>query len=176
VKDLGGGDLRDILAGVDAVVKAAPVDPQRIGIVGGSYGGFMTMWAVTQTTRFRAAVAIAGISNWQSYWGQNGIPAWMLPYFGATVYDDPAVYAKSSPINFIKQVATPTLILVGEGDIECPPPQSYEFWRGLRSGGVKTELIVYAGEGHGLAKPENRRHEMWRTWDWFHAHLGAGAP
>ena len=176
VKDLGGGDLRDILAGVDEVVKAAPVDPQRLGLTGGSYGGFMTMWAVTQTRRIRAAVAVAGISNWQSYWGQNGIPAWMLPYFGATVYDDPAVYAKSSPITFIKNVATPTLILVGEGDIECPPPQSYEFWRALRTLGVKTELVVYAGEGHGLAKPENRKDEMRRTWDWFHAHLGAGAP
>jgi dipeptidyl aminopeptidase/acylaminoacyl peptidase len=173
VKDLGGGDLRDILAGVDEVVRTAPVDGERIGITGGSYGGFMTMWAVTQTRRFRAAVAVAGISNWQSYWGENGIPRWMLPYFGATVYDDPAVYAKSSPINFIKNVATPTLVLVGEGDIECPPPQSYEFWRALRTLGVKSELVVYAGEGHGNAKPENRRDEMRRTWAWFREHLGA---
>lgn len=176
VKDLGGGDLRDILAGVEEVTRTAPVDPERIGVTGVSYGGFMTMWAVTQTRRFRAAVSVAGISNWQSYWGQNGIPAWMLPYFGASVYEDPAVYAKSSPINFIKNVATPTLMLVGEGDIECPPPQSYEFWRGLRAMGVKTELVVYAGEGHGFARPENRQDAMRRTRDWFHAHLGAGAP
>jgi dipeptidyl aminopeptidase/acylaminoacyl peptidase len=173
VKDLGGGDLRDILTGVDEVVKTAPVDGQRLGITGGSYGGFMTMWAVTQTRRFRAAVAVAGISNWQSYWGQNGIPRWMLPYFGATVYDDPALYAKSSPINFIKNVATPTLVLVGEGDIECPPPQSYEFWRALRALGVKSELVVYAGEGHGNSKPENRRDELRRTWAWFRDHLAA---
>jgi dipeptidyl aminopeptidase/acylaminoacyl peptidase len=175
VKDLGGGDLRDILAGIDEVVRTAPVDGQRVGITGGSYGGFMTMWAVTQTPRFRAAVSVAGISNWQSYWGQNGIPRWMLPYFGATVYDDPAVYAKSSPINFIKNVKTPALVLVGEGDIECPPPQSYEFWRALRHLGVKTELVVYAGEGHGNARPENRRDEMRRTWEWFRELLKDGA-
>jgi dipeptidyl aminopeptidase/acylaminoacyl peptidase len=176
VKDLGGGDLRDILAGIDEAVRTAPVDGDRIGITGGSYGGFMTMWAVTQTPRFRAAVAVAGLSNWQSYWGQNGIPGWMLPYFGATVYDDPAVYAKSSPINYVKNAKAPTLVLVGEGDIECPPPQSYEFWRALKTLGVKTELVVYAGEGHGLVKRENRRDELRRTLSWFDEHLNGTSP
>src|SRR5207249_4948364 len=94
VKDFGGGDLRDILAGVDAVTKDNPIDPNRVGIWGWSYGGFMTMWAVTQTNRFRAAVAGAGLANWQSYYGENDIDEWMIPYFGASVYDDPAVYAK----------------------------------------------------------------------------------
>jgi dipeptidyl aminopeptidase/acylaminoacyl peptidase len=175
VKDFGGGDLRDILAGLDEVLKMAPVDPERIGITGGSYGGFMTMWAVTQTKRFRAAVAVAGIANWQSYWGQNGISRWMPFYFGATVYDDPTVYARSAPIEFIKNVVTPTLVIVGEGDIECPPPQSYEFWRALKTlGSAKTELVVYAGEGHHFVKPESVRDEMRRTWAWFHENLGSG--
>src|SRR5262249_52589884 len=116
VKDLGHGDLRDILAGVDAAMQSAPIDPDRIGIYGWSYGGFMAMWAVTQTQRFRAAVAGAGIANWQSYYGQNRIDQWMIPYFGASVYDDPAAYARSSPINFVKQAKTPTLILQGERD------------------------------------------------------------
>ena len=102
-KDFGYGDLRDILAGVDTVVAKYPVDPQRVGITGWSYGGFMTMFAVTQTNRFKAAVSGAGLSNWQSYYGENSIDQWMIPYFGASVYDDPAVYAKSSAINFIKQ-------------------------------------------------------------------------
>jgi dipeptidyl aminopeptidase/acylaminoacyl peptidase len=172
VKDLGGGDLRDVLAGVDEVVKTRPVDDARLGIEGWSYGGFMAMWAVTQTHRFRAAVAGAGISNWQSYYGQNGIARWMLPYFGASVYDDPAVYAKSSAINFIKNARTPTLVLVGERDIECPPPQSFEFWRGLKAQGAKTELVVYAGEGHGLARPENRQDMLRRTAAWFQEQLG----
>ena len=105
VKDFGYGDLRDILAGVDEVVKDAPRRQGRARhLAGWSYGGFMTMWTVTQTDRFRAAVAGAGIANWQSYYGQNGIDQWMIPYFGASVYDDPAIYAKSSPIKFIKQV------------------------------------------------------------------------
>ena len=98
VKDFGGGDLRDILAGVDAAIKKYPIDPARLGVTGWSYGGYMTMWTVTQTNRFHAAVAGAGIANWQSYYGQNLIDQWMIPFFGASVYDDPAVYEKSSPI------------------------------------------------------------------------------
>ena len=131
-KDFGYGDLKDILAGVDTVTSKLPVDPQRVGITGWSYGGFMTMFAVTQTDRFRAAVAGAGISNWQSYYGENSIDQWMIPFFGASVYDDPAVYAKSSAINFIKRVKTPTLVVVGDRDGECPAPQSFEFWHALR--------------------------------------------
>src|SRR5262249_21280594 len=151
VKDFGHGDLRDILTGVDAVLKTAPVDPNRIGIAGWSYGGYMTMWAVTQTTRFRAAIARARIANWPSYYGQNGIDQWLLPYFGASVYDDPAVYARSSPINFIKRVRTPTLILVGERDAECPAPQSREFWHALKTLDVPSQFVIYPGEGHGFA-------------------------
>src|ERR1039457_6988353 len=116
VRDFGHGDLDDILAGVDAVAALGLTDPERVGITGHSYGGFMTMWAVTQTDRFKAAVAGAGISNWQSYYGQNGIDEWMVPFFGASVYDDPAVYARSSPINFIRQVRTPTFSYVGAAD------------------------------------------------------------
>ena len=89
VKDFGYGDLSDILTGVDRVLKSAPIDPDRIGVGGWSYGGYMTMWAVTQTHRFKAAVAGAGIADWQSYYGQNLIDQWMIPYFGASVYDDP---------------------------------------------------------------------------------------
>jgi len=167
VKDFGYGDLRDILKGVDAVAAQYPVDEKRIGVAGWSYGGYMTMWTVTQTNRFRAAVAGAGIANWQSYYGQNAIDQWMLPYFGASVYDDPAVYAKSSPINFIKNVKTPTLVLVGEHDGECPPPQSYEFWHALKTFGVKTEFVIYPGEGHGFRDPEHIRDLMRRTVAWF---------
>src|SRR5207237_4572722 len=115
-KDFGGGDLRDLLTGVDAVEQQYPVDPQRVAIGGWSYGGFMTMWAVTQTQRFRTAIAGAGISNWKSYYGQNAIDQWMIPYFGASVYQSPAVYEKSSPIEFINRVKTPTLVIVGERD------------------------------------------------------------
>jgi dipeptidyl aminopeptidase/acylaminoacyl peptidase len=171
VRDFGGGDLRDILAGVDEAVHTAPIDPERIGITGWSYGGFMTMFAVTQTTRFKAAVAGAGISNWQSYYGQNAIDTWMIPYFGASVYDDPAVYGKMSAINFIKQVKTPTLIVVGDRDGECPAPQSYEFWRALKTLGVKTQMVVYPNEGHSFHTPAHQKDVLLRMIAWFNENL-----
>jgi dipeptidyl aminopeptidase/acylaminoacyl peptidase len=174
VKDLGHGDLRDILRGVDEVVRTHSVDEGRLGITGWSYGGYMTMWAVTQTTRFAAAVAGAGICNWQSYYGQNGIDQWMIPFFGASVYDDPAVYARSSPITFIKRAKTPTLALVGERDVECPVPQSQEFYHALKTLGVTTQMVVYPGEGHMISSPEHRRDVVERTVAWFDRHLGPG--
>jgi dipeptidyl aminopeptidase/acylaminoacyl peptidase len=171
VKDFGGGDLRDILAGVDEAVRSAPIDENRVGVTGWSYGGFMTMWAVTQTNRFHAAVAGAGIANWKSYYGQNSIDQWMLPYFGASVYDDPKVYAQSSPIDYIKNVKTPTLVVVGDRDGECPAPQSYEFWHALRDLGVKTEMVVYPNEGHRFHTPADQRDVLVRMIAWFNENL-----
>jgi len=171
VKDFGAGDLRDILAGVDAAIKKYPVDPARLGVTGWSYGGYMTMWTVTQTSRFRGAVAGAGVGNWQSYYGQNLIDQWMIPFFGASVYDDPAVYEKSSPIHYIKKVKTPTLVIVGERDAECPSSQSYEFWHALKTLGVPTQLIVYPGEGHLFIKPANQADRMDQTVAWFDKYL-----
>ncbi|MFC5742215.1 S9 family peptidase [Dyella tabacisoli] len=170
-KDFGYGDLRDVLAGVDAIEKKLPVDDKRLGLTGWSYGGFMTMFGVTQTQRFRAAVAGAGIANWQSYYGQNLIDQWMTPFFGASVYDDPQVYAKSSAINFIKQVKTPTLVVVGERDAECPAPQSFEFWHALRAQNVPTSLVVYPNEGHRFANPANQRDVLQRALLWFQKYL-----
>jgi dipeptidyl aminopeptidase/acylaminoacyl peptidase len=171
VRDFGYGDWSDILAGVDAVLALAPVDAQRLGLAGWSYGGYMTMWGVTQTDRFRAAVAGAGIANLASYYGENKIDQWMIPFFGASVYDDPEVYARSSPLTFIKNVRTPTLILVGDSDGECPPAQSYEFWHALKTLGVQTELLVYEHEGHHFVKPEHVRDRIWRVTKWFDEHL-----
>ena len=171
VRDFGNGDFKDILAGVDEALKVAPIDPNRLGITGWSYGGYMTMWAVTQTNRFKAAMAGAGIANYQSYYGENLIDQWMIPFFGKSVYDDPEVYAKSSPINFIKKVKTPTLILVGDSDGECPTPQSYEFWHALRTLGVETQFVVYEHEGHLFASPKHQRDVIERTLAWFDAHL-----
>ncbi|BDC49595.1 prolyl oligopeptidase [Bryobacterales bacterium F-183] len=170
-RDLGFGDLRDIQRGVDEVLKVAPVDPERIGLGGWSYGGYMAMMAATQTTRFKAIVAGAGISNLQSYAGQNHITKWMFDYFGATVYNDPESHRKSSPMTYIRNAKTPVLILVGERDGECPPPQSYEFWNGLKAMGVKTQLVVYPGEGHGIRNPANVRDMNQRVDEWFRVHL-----
>ncbi|PYT47980.1 MAG: S9 family peptidase [Acidobacteria bacterium] len=171
VRDFGYGDFRDILAGVEEALRAAPIDPNRLGLTGWSYGGFMTMWGVTQTNRFKAAMAGAGIANYQSYYGQNKIDQWMIPFFGKSVYDDPEVYAKSSPITFTKNVKTPTLVIVGDSDGECPTPQSYEFWHALKTLGVETQLVVYEHEGHHFAKPADQRDRARRTVAWFDAHL-----
>jgi dipeptidyl aminopeptidase/acylaminoacyl peptidase len=172
-KDFGYGDLRDIVAGVDTVLKSYPIDANRVGLTGWSYGGFMTMFAVTQTHRFRAAVAGAGISDWLSYYGENSIDMWMTPYFGASVYDDPGVYAKSSAITFIKQAKTPTLVVVGDRDGECPAPQSFEFWHALRDQHVPTRLVVYPNEGHGFTDPMHNRDVLIRTADWFARYMPA---
>ncbi len=171
VRDFGYGDFRDILAGVEEALRAAPIDPNRLGLTGWSYGGYMTMWGVTQTDRFKAAMAGAGIANYQSYYGQNKIDQWMIPFFGKSVYDDPEVYAKSSPITFTKNVKTPTLVIVGDSDGECPTPQSYEFWHALKTLGVETQLVVYEHEGHHFAKPADQRDRARRTVAWFDAHL-----
>lgn len=170
-RDMGYGDLRDILAGVDAVAKTHPVDPDRVGITGWSYGGFMTMFAITQTHRFKAAVAGAGISDWKSYYGENSIDKWMIPFFGASVYDDPAAYAKSSAINYIKNAKTPTLIVVGDRDGECPAPQSFEMWHALRYYHVPSELVVYPDEGHGFHKDSDRINVLERALGWFNKYM-----
>ncbi len=170
-RDFGGGDLRDIEAGITAIEKTAPVDDARLGIMGHSYGGLMTMWTVTQSHRFKAAVAGAGISNWSSYYGENGIDQWMIPFFGASFYDDPAIYDKLSPIRYIKNATTPTFIYVGERDVECPAPQSQEFWHGLKAVGVPTSLVIYEGEGHGIRAPEHTKDLTTRTLAWFDKYL-----
>jgi dipeptidyl aminopeptidase/acylaminoacyl peptidase len=171
VRDFGYGDLRDILAGLEEAGKVAPIDPNRLGVTGWSYGGYMSMFAVTQTHRFKAAMAGAGIANYQSYYGQNKIDQWMIPFFGKSVYDEPEIYARSSPITFIKKVKTPTLVIVGDSDAECPTPQSYEFWHALKTLGVETQLVVYEHEGHMFVKPEHKRDRIRRTVAWFDAHL-----
>ncbi len=171
VRDFGHGDLRDIMAGIDAAAKAAPIDTARLGLTGGSYGGFMSMWAVTQTDRFKAVVAAAGISDWLSYYGENGIDAWMIPYFGKSAYDDPAVYAASSAINYIHNVKTPTFAYVGERDIECPAPQTQEFWHAMKAMNVPTSVMIYPGEGHGLRDPQHLADAEERTLAWFDKYL-----
>ncbi|MCL6486999.1 MAG: prolyl oligopeptidase family serine peptidase, partial [Janthinobacterium lividum] len=119
----------------------------------------------------KAAVAGAGVSNWISYYGQNGINQWMMPFFGASAYDNPAVYRQASPIESIKAAKTPTLIYVGERDVETPAAQSLEFWHGLRAMGVPSSLVIYEGEGHSLRKIEHQRDLQQRTVGWFERYL-----
>lgn len=171
VKNIGHGDLPDLLDGIDAAERAAPIDDHRLGIGGWSYGGYMAMFAPTQTNRFRAAYAVAGISDWLSYYGQTGITGWMIPFFGASAYDDPAIYARSSPLTFIKQSHTPTALFVGQRDIECPPPQTVGLWHALRYFRVPTNAVVYAGEGHHFHDPVHVADLSRRILGWFDTYL-----
>jgi dipeptidyl aminopeptidase/acylaminoacyl peptidase len=116
-------------------------------------------------------VAAAGISDWLSYYGENGIDAWMIPYFGKSAYDDPAVYGASSAINYMHNVTTPTFAYVGEHDIECPAPQTQEFWHAMKAMNVPTSIMIYPGEGHGLRDPVHLADAEQRTLAWFDKYL-----
>lgn len=166
-RDWGFGDLRDITTGVDTLIARLPVDSSRVGILGWSYGGSMAMMAITQTNKFKAAVAGAGAADWLSYYGQNRIDKWMGSYFGASPYDDAAAYQKVSAMTYIKEAKTPTLVLVGERDGEAPSPQSFQFWHALKELGVPTQLVVYADEGHSFEKLEDMIDVSVRTIEWF---------
>ena len=117
-------------------------------------------------------MAGAGLSDWRSYYGQNDIDEWMIPFFGASVYDDPAVYDKSDPIRFLKNVKTPTLILVGDSDGEVPMPQSIEWYHALQAMKVPTEMVVYAHEGHVFYRPADARDYTLRMLRWFEDWFG----
>ena len=125
----------------------------------------------TSVRRSVCEVAGAGIANWQSYYGENDLDQWMIPFFGASVYDDPWIYERSSPITFIKNAKTPTLVVVGDRDGEVPSPQSFEFWHALKTLGVKTKLVVYPNEGHRISNPEHRRDIARRLVTWFDANM-----
>ena len=174
-RDFGGGDLRDILAGIDAVEKIAPVDDGRLAMMGGSYGGFMAMWTNTQTNRFKAIVAGAGLSNWISYYGTNGISTWMVPFFGKPLYEDFAAYERPSAILQITKAKTPTFIYVGERDIEVPPTQSIEYWHALKDLGVPVSLVIYPDEGHGIRGAEHSLDLNKRIIAWYDRYLGGGS-
>lgn len=172
-RDFGGGDLRDILTGIDAVEKVAPIDDARLGLTGCSYGGFMAMWANTQTNRFKAIFAGAGLSNWISYYGTNGISTWMMPFFGKSAYDDPKIYEDASAVYHVKKARTPTFIYVGERDIEVPPTQSVEWWNALKSQGVPTSLVIYPDAGHCV--PTQAADVSKRAIAWFDRYVKPGA-
>lgn len=170
-KDWGFGDMRDMLAGVDYLVKKYPIDNDRLGLLGWSYGGSIAMFSITQTDRFKAVVAGAGAADWLSYYGQNSIDQWMNSYFNVSPYDDPQAYARLSAMTYIKKAKTPTLVLVGEYDGECPPAQSMQFWHALKELKVPTQLVIYPDEGHDFQKLENTVDVTLRTIEWFNYYL-----
>jgi dipeptidyl aminopeptidase/acylaminoacyl peptidase len=171
VGDMGGEDLGDILAGIDSLVERGVADADRLGIGGWSYGGFMTAWSVTQTTRFKAALMGAGITSWRSFHGSSHLADWDAIHYAADPYERGGTFDKFSPINFIKNVKTPTLIVHGERDRDVPVSQGYEFYRALKDLGIETRFVIYPREGHGFSEKNHVLDLAQRTIDWFKAKL-----
>lgn len=165
--DMGGADLGDILAGVDACVREGIADPERLGVAGWSYGGYLTAWAITQTLRFKAAIAGASITNWYSFHGGTNIPAFDEIFYGTDPYALDGPYAARSPLFSIDHVRTPTLFLHGEQDPCCPVGQAYEMARALRARGVETSCVVYPREPHGIRERLHQHDLLTRSVAWM---------
>jgi len=172
VDDWGGGDFQDLMAGVDAVIQMGVADPNRMAVMGWSYGGYMTNWVVTQTNRFKCAAAGAGLSNLISMWGTNDIPSTLDDYFEGTWYEQPDRYIKMSPLAHIANATTPQLILHGEADIRVPTSQGYEMYHALKRKGVPAEMVVYPRTPHGPQEPKFVLDIMHRHIDWVAKYLG----
>jgi dipeptidyl aminopeptidase/acylaminoacyl peptidase len=170
VGDMGGKDFQDVMSGVDYCLSSGMVDPERLYIMGGSFGGFITAWAVTQTDRFRAAIVQFGIVNWLSFHGTTVIPLWDSGHYRSDPFEHDGLHWKFSPVAHVKNVKTPTLIIAGEVDNGAPTTQGYEFFRALKDLGVETELVVYPREGHGLIEKVHVIDAMNRYLDWFKRH------
>jgi len=166
----GKEDFKDLMAGIDFLIARGVADPERLGIGGWSYGGYMAMWAVTQTPRFRAAVAGAGLSDLTSEFGTEDEPAYDEWFYGLP-YETPAGFVNSSPLTYVRAARTPTLILQGEADIVDPIGQSQEFYRALKRYGVPSEFVVYPREGHGPKEEKHRLDVLNRVLGWYERYL-----
>jgi dipeptidyl aminopeptidase/acylaminoacyl peptidase len=166
VDDWGGGDYEDDMAGVDHVIAMGVADPEHLAVMGWSYGGYMTSWVVTRTDRFKAACVGAGVTDLWSFTGTSDIPGFLPDYFGGEPWDQFQEFAKHSPITFIKNVKTPTLVLHGEADIRVPTSQGYEFYHALKTLGVTTKMVVYPRTPHGPREPKFVLDIAQRNIDW----------
>jgi dipeptidyl aminopeptidase/acylaminoacyl peptidase len=165
--DMGGGDFQDIMTGLDHLIDQGIADPERLGICGWSYGGFMTAWAITQSSRFRAAVMGAGISNWISFHGTAEISSWDSLFWRDDPHDWTGRYSRFSPMAHVQHVTTPTLVLHGASDCCVPVTQSQEYYRALRDLKVPVELVIYPREGHAIQERSHQRDLLNRVVGWF---------
>ena len=168
LREWGGGDYRDLMAGVDEVLrKNSWIDAERLGVTGGSYGGFMTNWVVTQTMRFKAAVAQASVSNLISFYATSLYQDLIHAEFGGFPWDDYDLLWRWSPLRYVKQAQTPLLLIHGEQDNDVHITQAEEMYMALKRRGVETVLVRYPREGHGLREPQHRLDALERTLAWF---------
>ena len=173
IKDWGGMDYQDLMTGVDKVIEMGVADPERLGVMGWSYGGYMTSWIITQTHRFKAASAGAPVTNLMSFNGTADIPAFVPDYFGGQAWEIPDVYAKHSAMFNIKGVTTPTLIEQGDADVRVPISQGYELYNALKQQGVPTRMLVLPRQPHGPTEPRMQLAAMQANLDWFEKYLGS---
>jgi dipeptidyl aminopeptidase/acylaminoacyl peptidase len=167
VNDWGGGDFKDIMTGVDALIARGIADPDKLAHIGWSYGGYMTAWTITQTSRYKAAMVGAGLTNMWSMYGTNDIPSVLIAYFGGIPNAKTLpLYLDRSAMSHIDKVTTPTLILHGANDERVPTGQAYELYRGLKDRGKATELVFYPREGHGFTEYYHQKDRMQRIYDW----------
>ncbi|MEZ5286993.1 MAG: S9 family peptidase [Vicinamibacterales bacterium] len=175
VDDWGGGDFKDIMSGIDALVARGVTDADKVALIGWSYGGYMTAWSITQTTRFKAAMVGAGLTNLWSMYGTNDIPNVLDGYFGGIAGPErlPA-YMERSAMTRIDKVTTPTLVLHGGSDQRVPIGQGQELFRGLKDRGVPTELVLYPREGHGISEYYHLKDRLTRIHDWITRYTTGG--
>ncbi|MEJ2204455.1 MAG: S9 family peptidase [Gemmatimonadota bacterium] len=171
VRNLGVGDMWDVMSGVEHLVDQGVADPDRMAAMGWSQGGYISAFLTTNTDAFQAISVGAGISNWMTYYVNTDIHPFTRQYLKATPWSDPEIYAKTSPMTNILHASTPTLIQHGEFDQRVPIPNAYELYQGLQDVGVEAELVVYKGFGHGISKPKELLAAVWHNWQWFGKHV-----
>jgi dipeptidyl aminopeptidase/acylaminoacyl peptidase len=171
IRNLGVGDAWDVVSGVDYLIGKGWVDPSKVGCMGWSQGGYISAFLTASTDRFAAISVGAGISNWATYYYNTDITPFTINYLGKDPVDDPEIYQKTSPMAYIKKARTPTLIQHGELDRRVPIANAYELRQGLEDRGVKVEMVVYKGFGHGINKPRSMRAVMQHNLDWFNHYI-----
>ena len=171
VGNLGVGDAWDVLSGVDYLIAKGWVDKNKIACMGWSQGGYISAFLTTSSDRFVAISVGAGISNWATYYYNTDITPFTINYLGNDPAEDPAIYLKTSPMSYIKKARTPTLIQHGELDRRVPIANAYELRQGLENRGVKVEMVVYKGFGHGITKPKSMRAVMQHNLSWFNHYI-----
>jgi len=176
MNDWGGQDYLDLMAGMDDVIGMGVADPDRLAVMGWSYGGFMTSWIITHTHRFKAASVGAGVTDLWSLAGTTDIPGFLSDYFSGEPWDKFDGYFNHSPMAFVKGVTTPTLILHGESDVRVPTSQGYELYHALKEQGVPVKMVVYPRTPHGVREPKFILDIMQRRLDWVEQYLGKAGP
>ncbi len=167
VRQLGTGDYADVISGVDYLIGKGMVDKDRVGAMGWSEGGYISAFITCFSDRFKAVSVGAGISDWMTYYVNTDIHPFTRQYLKATPWEDPEIYRKTSPITYVNQARTPTLIQQGDQDKRVPPPNSYELYQALKDRNVPVKLMFYKGFGHAVNKPKQQRSLLEQNYEWF---------